>query len=615
MCGIVGYCGDEQAAPILLRGLERLEYRGYDSAGLCVETDGKLVTIKASGKLKNLAALTNDGKAINGVCGIGHTRWATHGIPTDTNAHPHLSDGERIAVVHNGIIENFRELRAFLENRGVTFRSDTDTEAAAQLIDYYYDGNLIGAVQKAVSQLEGSYALGIICRDFPDTLIAVKKSSPLIVAHTGGGSAGYASFLASDVTAILKYTRDMTYLEDGDMAVLTRRGIKFYDAYGQQIEKTVTRIDWDADAAQKGGYAHFMLKEIYEQPRVIRDTISSRINGMTVDLSDAGITPDYFDSFDEIKILACGTAYYAGVAGKYWLEQLARIPTEVIVASEFRYADPIIGKRTLAVILSQSGETADSHEALREAKRLGAKSLGIINVRGSAITRECDNTLYINAGPEIAVASTKAYTALLAGLYLLAAAAGQKRGAISPERLSAIIGELESLPDKLEYSLKTCAEAAQYAASQYFNHSSVFYIGRNLDYAAALEAAHKLKEISYIHAETYAGGELKHGTISLIEPGTLIVAPAAYEPLTAKLRSNIDEVKARGAEILCVTQEHMAENLKSVSDYMITIPDCDATISPFLTAVPLQLFAYYAALMRGENIDQPRNLAKVVTVE
>jgi len=607
MCGIVGYTGKEQASPILLHGLARLEYRGYDSAGLCVAAEGKLHTVKASGKLSNLISLTDNGNNINGTSGVGHTRWATHGNPTDVNAHPHVSKSGNIAVVHNGIIENYRKLKEFLVTKGVEFQSETDTEVVAQLIDYYYQSDLLVAVQQTVSRLEGSYALGIISVHDPDTLIATRKDGPLIVAHENG-----ASFLASDVTAILNYTRNVSYLDDGEFAVLTPDGITFLNAFGAEIEKEISYINWDADAAQKGGYAHYMLKEIYEQPKVCRDTVSPRIVNGRVDLSDAGIDADYLDDIRSIIIIGCGSAYHTGVAGKYWLEKYTRIPTQCVLASEFRYANPIVDNNTLVVVVSQSGETLDTIAALRESKRLGAKTLAIVNVHGSTITREADHTLYIHAGPEISVATTKAYTAQLAALILLTLAIGEKRETIS--EYETIVAELLALPDKVESVLER-VEQVQFLATQYFNHNSVFFIGRNLDYAAAMEAALKLKEISYIHAEAYAGGELKHGTISLIEDRTLVVAMSAYAPLTSKLESNAVEVKARGADILCVTQQHLAGGFAKSANNTVTIPDTHEMLSPILSAIPMQLFAYYVALQRGCDVDQPRNLAKSVTVE
>ncbi|MDR0818998.1 MAG: glutamine--fructose-6-phosphate transaminase (isomerizing), partial [Oscillospiraceae bacterium] len=568
MCGVVGYTGKQQAAPILLHGLAKLEYRGYDSAGLCVGSETGLSTVKARGKLKNLSELTNDGATLPGVCGIGHTRWATQGDPTDANAHPHVSWSGRFAVVHNGIIENFRKLKEFLVSVGVKFMSETDTEVVAQLIDYYYKGDVLEAVREAVQALEGYYALGIISTEMPGALIAARKDSPLIVAQAEG-----ESFFASDVTAFMNYTRDVIYLDDEEIAVLTSEGITYYNEYGQKIEKEVHRVDWDADAAQKGGYAHFMLKEIYEQPKVCRDTVSPRIQNGEINLEDAKIDSEFFKDVSKIVILACGSAYHSGISGKYWLEKYARIPTEAVLASEFRYADPIVDSKTLAIVISQSGETADTLAALREAKRLGAKTLAIVNVRGSSITREAERTLYINAGPEIAVATTKAYTAQLAALTLIALTAAKQRGTIAESDYSAIVTELIELPDKMQKTLDLTGELTQYLSTLYFNHVSVFFIGRNLDYAASLEASLKLKEISYIHAETYAAGELKHGTISLIEEGTLVVAVAAHTKLLDKLESNIAEVKARGAEVLCLTQESGVDTMSEGSDKLVTVPD------------------------------------------
>ncbi len=609
MCGIVGYAGDKQAAPVLLYGLERLEYRGYDSAGLSVCHNGKLNIVKASGKLSNLIRLTNAGKDIEGTSGLGHTRWATHGEPTDRNSHPHSSRTGRIAVVHNGIIENYLKLKEMLIKNGVSFASDTDTEVVAHLIDYYYVGDLLKAVHTAVGLLEGSYALGIMSSDYPGTLIAVRKESPLIVAYGEG-----CSFLASDVTAVLKYTRKVSYLDDGDIAVITKDRITVYDAYLRNCDKPVVQIDWSISDAQKGGYKHFMIKEIYEQPRVFKDTVSTRINDGKVDLSESGIDESYFSGVDNIVILGCGSAYHVGVVGKYLLEKYARIRVQAVLGSEFRYSEPIVDPNTLAVVISQSGETADTIAAMREAKRRGARVLAVVNVLGSTIAKEADRVIYTMAGPEIAVATTKAYSAQLAVLYLITLLLSSQRGTISENEYAEIVGEIQNIPDKMQKILDN-VEAIQYFASLYFNNSSVFFIGRNLDYAICLEGSLKLKEISYIHSEAYAGGELKHGTISLVENGTLVIAMAAYTKLIDKTISNIKEVKARNANVLGITLQQFTGDIAKVADNVFPIPETHEMLLPSLAAVPLQLLSYYIALMRGCDIDKPRNLAKSVTVE
>jgi glucosamine--fructose-6-phosphate aminotransferase (isomerizing) len=609
VCGIVGYAGDKQAAPVLLYGLERLEYRGYDSAGLSVCHNGKLNIVKASGKLSNLIRLTNAGKDIEGTSGLGHTRWATHGEPTDRNSHPHSSRTGRIAVVHNGIIENYLKLKEMLIKNGVSFASDTDTEVVAHLIDYYYVGDLLKAVHTAVGLLEGSYALGIMSSDYPGTLIAVRKESPLIVAYGEG-----CSFLASDVTAVLKYTRKVSYLDDGDIAVITKDRITVYDAYLRNCDKPVVQIDWSISDAQKGGYKHFMIKEIYEQPRVFKDTVSTRINDGKVDLSESGIDESYFSGVDNIVILGCGSAYHVGVVGKYLLEKYARIRVQAVLGSEFRYSEPIVDPNTLAVVISQSGETADTIAAMREAKRRGARVLAVVNVLGSTIAKEADRVIYTMAGPEIAVATTKAYSAQLAVLYLITLLLSSQRGTISENEYAEIVGEIQNIPDKMQKILDN-VEAIQYFASLYFNNSSVFFIGRNLDYAICLEGSLKLKEISYIHSEAYAGGELKHGTISLVENGTLVIAMAAYTKLIDKTISNIKEVKARNANVLGITLQQFTGDIAKVADNVFPIPETHEMLLPSLAAVPLQLLSYYIALMRGCDIDKPRNLAKSVTVE
>ena len=609
MCGIVGFIGREEAAPILLDGLARLEYRGYDSAGVAVLDNGRLHVAKAKGRLQVLSDLIEGGAAIHGTLGIGHTRWATHGAPSDVNAHPQMSRSGRIAVVHNGIIENYAQLKDFLVSQGVPFVSETDTEVVAQLIEHFYEGDLLAAVGKVLHRIEGAYALGIICADEPDKLIAVRKDSPLILGLGDG-----FQFMASDVTAIIKHTRDVIYMEDGEVAVLTRSGIRCYDQLLQPVEKEVSHVDWEIDAAEKGGYEHFMFKEIMEQPEALRRAIFPRIKDGRVIFEDFGLTDDYIQNISKIYIVACGSSYHVGMVGKSNLERLMRRPVEVALASEFRYMDPIVDERTLVVVISQSGETLDTMAALREAKRLGAKILSIVNVVGSSIARESDVVLYTWAGPEIAVATTKAYSTQLAVVNLLGLYLADKLGTVAPERYARAVEELLLLPVKMEQVLEK-KERIQYFASQYFNHDSVFFIGRNVDYALGLEGSLKLKEISYIHSEAYASGELKHGTISLIEDGTLVLALGTYGKLFDKAMSNVVEVKSRGADVLSlVTEEHEAE-MGRVANGIVTIPATDELLLPSLGVVPLQLFAYYVALQRGCDIDKPRNLAKSVTVE
>ena len=609
MCGIVGFIGKEEAAPILLDGLARLEYRGYDSAGVAVFDGTKLEVAKAKGRLQVLSDLIQGGAAIHGQIGIGHTRWATHGAPSDVNAHPQVSRSGRIAVVHNGIIENYAELKEFLVNQGVPFESETDTEVVAQLIEYFYDGDILGAVGEVLHRIEGAYALGIICADEPDRLIAVRKDSPLILGLGDG-----CQFLASDVTAIIKHTREVIYMEDGELAVLTREGIQCYNHLMQPVEKEIAHVDWEIDAAEKGGYEHFMFKEIMEQPEALRRAIFPRIKDGKVDFEDFGLDGDYIKNISKMYIVACGSSYHVGMVGKYNLERLMRKPVEVALASEFRYMDPIVDENTLVVVISQSGETLDTMAALREAKRLGAKILSIVNVVGSSIARESDVVLYTWAGPEIAVATTKAYSTQLAVLDLLGLYFAEKLGTVARERYDRAVQELLMLPAKMEQVLEK-KEKIQYYASQYFNHDSVFFIGRNVDYALGLEGSLKLKEISYIHSEAYASGELKHGTISLIEDGTLVLALGTYGKLFDKAMSNVVEVKSRGADVLALVTEDHEEEMGKVANGLITIPATDELLLPSLGVVPLQLFAYYVALQRGCDIDKPRNLAKSVTVE
>ena len=611
MCGIVGYIGGSEAAPILLDGLERLEYRGYDSAGLAVYSEEKgLRVVKAKGRLKVLSQMVEGGAAIRGRAGLGHTRWATHGEPSDVNSHPQVSASGRIAVVHNGIIENYVQIKEFLQSRGVEFVSQTDTEVVAHLLEYYYRGDILEAVTKVLHRIEGAYALGILCADCPDRLIAARKDSPLIL----GRGVGF-QFLASDVTAVIKHTREVCYLDDGEIAVLTREGIQVYShPYLQPVEKPLHHVDWEVSAAEKGGYEHFMAKEIMEQPKAFRDTVFPRIRDGRVVLDDVHFSAGDLNAADKIYIIACGSSYHVGMVAKYVLEKLLRKNVEVTLASEFRYCDPLVTDRTLCIVISQSGETIDTLAALREAKRRGGRILSIVNVVGSSIARESDDVLYTWAGPEIAVATTKAYSTQLAVIYLIALRFAELLGTLSQAEYDEIVSELLALPAKMELILAN-REAIQYYASIYFNHESIFFIGRNIDYAIGLEGSLKLKEISYIHSEAYAAGELKHGTISLIEDGTLVVALASCTALFDKLMSNVVEVKSRGADVLGLTVESKGEAMAKTVDHAILVPDTHPLLLPSLDVLPMQLFAYYVALMRGCDIDKPRNLAKSVTVE
>ncbi len=610
MCGIVGYVGKQQAAPILLEGLSRLEYRGYDSAGICVEQDGRLEIEKAKGRLQNLIAKTDNGASLPGTLGIGHTRWATHGEPNDINSHPQVSQNGRIAVVHNGIIENYLEIREFLEEKGVVFTSQTDTEVVAQLMEYCMQLPEVQTVSDALymvlHRIEGAYALGILSADDPAHIYAARKDAPLLLGFGEG-----ENFIASDVTALVKYTRDIVYMDDGEVAVLGCDGIQVYNAMELPIEKEHHHIDWEISAAEKGGYEHFMLKEIMEEPEALRRAILPRIKDGKVVFE--GLQLD-IRQYHSIKIIACGSSSHVGMVGKYNLEKLTRIPTEVVLASEFRYCDPIIDDKTLVIVISQSGETLDTMAALREAKALGARSLSIVNVVGSSIARESDDVLYTWAGPEIAVATTKAFVTQMAIIDLFAVWLAAQLGRLSEEEEARLTAAIAALPAQVEQILSS-RERIQYYASQYFNHDSVFFIGRNLDYALGMEGSLKLKEISYIHSEAYASGELKHGTISLIEPGTLVVALGTYSPLFDKAMSNVIEVKARGASVLALTTEQNREEMEKRVDGILTIPDTELSLLPLLGVVPLQLFAYYVALQRGCDIDKPRNLAKSVTVE
>lgn len=608
MCGIVGYVGGHQAAPILLDGLSKLEYRGYDSAGIAVFDGEKIRMQKVMGRLKVLEELTHGGETMPGTLGIGHTRWATHGCPSDTNAHPHFNKEHTIVVVHNGIIENYAKLKLKLEAKGYEFLSETDTEVLVHLLTEYYDGDPISAIEKVMRRVEGSYALGIMFLDHPHHIYAARKDSPLIV-----GSSAKGNLIASDVPAVLKYTRNVYYMENEEIACLSEENIRFYNIDGDKLEKTPTKIEWDIDAAEKGGYEHFMLKEIYEQPRAIRDTISPRLKADDVEIEELGMTDEEICAVQKITIVACGSAYHAGVTGKYVLEGMARIPVEVDLASEFRYRNPIYQEGTLAVIISQSGETADSLAALREAKAHGVRVLGIVNVVGSSIAREADNVMYTWAGPEISVATTKAYSAQIAALYLLAMKFAKVRGTISQEEFMNLRSDLEQLPEQIE-TLLGMKEKIQRFANRYLAAGSMFFIGRGIDYAIALEGSLKLKEISYVHSEAYAAGELKHGTISLIEDGTLVVAVATQEQLYSKTISNIVEVKTRGAFVMAVTNFGHKE-IEKTADYVIYIPKTNSYFTNSLAIIPLQLFGYYVSLGKGLDVDKPRNLAKSVTVE
>lgn len=608
MCGIVGYVGFEQAAPLLLMGLKKLEYRGYDSAGIAVLNNNNIDLMKSKGRLQVLSDLTDDGKKLSGTIGIGHTRWATHGEPSDINSHPHKSDFGKFAVVHNGIIENYIEIKEKLINHGISFKSETDTETIAQLLEYYYNGDMIDTLIKVMQVVEGSYALGVICTDYPDTLFAIKKDSPLIV-----GIGENENFIASDIPAILSRTRDIYRLNDKEIAVLKKDNITILNTDKEKLNKEVFHVDWDIESAEKGGFEHFMFKEIVEQPKAIYDTVNPRLNGREIVLDDINFSDEYLNSVRKIFILACGSAYHVGVVAKYVLEQTTKIPVEVDLASEFRYRGPIVDNNTLVIVISQSGETADTLAAMREAKRLGARVLSIVNVVGSTIASESDDIIYTWAGPEIAVATTKAYSTQLAVVYLLALYISKKLKTISEESYNQYIDELLILPQKIEKILES-KDNIQYLASMYFNCKSVFFIGRGLDYAMSLEGSLKLKEISYIHSEAYAAGELKHGTISLIEEGTLVVALATEDRLFNKMISNMKEVKARGAVVLAVTTDKHQDVAKA-ADYEFYIPDSLDIFLPSLAVIPLQLFSYYVASMKGCDIDKPRNLAKSVTVE
>ncbi len=608
MCGIVGYVGKEQAAPILLDGLAKLEYRGYDSAGIAVYDGNEIEIVKAKGRLQALRDLTGDGRKLTGTVGIGHTRWATHGEPSVTNAHPHFNENKTIAVVHNGIIENFQPLKEKMISKGYHFVSETDTEVVAHLLDYYYDGNPIRAIEKVMHRVQGSYALGILFKDFPDKMYAVRKDSPLVVGTSADGN-----FIASDVPALLKYTREVYFIENREICELSENGINFYNEDLEPIRKETKTIEWDIEAAEKGGYEHFMLKEIYEQPKAVLDTISPRIKDDRIVIDELNMTEDEIRNLRRIYIVGCGSAYHVGVTGRYIIEKLTRIPVEVDIASEFRYRDPIIEPDSMTIIISQSGETADSLAALRKAQELGSKVLGIVNVVGSTIAREADNVLYTWAGPEISVATTKAYSTQLSALYLLAMLFGKTRETISDEEYADMLKELKSLPDKISEILGD-KERIQWFASKYANAKDVFFLGRGIDYATSLEGSLKLKEISYIHSEAYAAGELKHGTISLIEDGTLTVAVVTQPDLYEKMISNIVEVRTRGGYIFTLTNKGNCV-MEDTSDFTVYIPKTHPCFTPSLAVIPLQLFGYYVSVAKGLDVDKPRNLAKSVTVE
>lgn len=608
MCGIVGYIGNGQAAPVILDGLSKLEYRGYDSAGMAIYDGEKLNIVKTAGRLKALSDLTHDGATMPGNVGIGHTRWATHGQPTDENAHPHFNSNETIALVHNGIIENFQQIKNKLIKHGYEFKSQTDTEVLVQLLDYYYNGNPLEAITKVMHRVEGAYALGIVFADHPDEIFAVRKDSPLIV-----GKSDDAAFIASDVPAILKYTRDVYYIDNSEVVCLKSGELKFYSADEEEISKQSTHIEWDAESVAKGGYEHFMMKEMYEQPKAVRETFEKHLKGNEIVIEELNMTDEEIAALKKIHIVACGTAYHAGMAAKYIIEGMARISVELDMASEFRYRNPIIEPGALVIVISQSGETADTLQALRDSKARGAKVLGIVNVVGSAIAREADSVMYTWAGPEIAVASTKAYSAQLIALYVLAIKFASAKKSITRDEYLNLLTDLKRLPEQIE-SLLGNKERIQRFANRYIAAKSIFFIGRGLDYSLSMEGSLKLKEISYLHSEAYAAGELKHGPISLIEDGTLVMAALTQDDLYKKTVSNIVEVKARGAFVLALTNNTHTD-IEANADYVIYIPETNPYFTNSLAIIPLQLFAYYIAVGKGCDVDKPRNLAKSVTVE
>lgn len=612
MCGIVGYNGKEQAAPILLEGLEKLEYRGYDSAGLAVRNGSNPVEIvKAKGRLRVLSDKTNDGLALKGNCGIGHTRWATHGEPSENNAHPHASDDRNVTGVHNGIIENYQELKDKLSRHGYTFYSQTDTEIAIKLIDYYmkkYQQGPLDSIGRAMTRIKGSYALAVMFKDYPDEIYVARKDSPMIIGVTED-----ATYMASDVPAILKYTRDVYYIGNQQIAKLGKGEAEFFDIDREPVTVEKTKVVWDAEAAEKAGFEHFMIKEIHEQPKAVRDTINSIIKDDKIDLDEIGLSDELLNGIHQIHIVACGSAYHVGVAGQYIIEDLCRIPVRVELASEFRYRNPILDQSDLVIIISQSGETADSLAALRETKNLGVKTLGIINVVGSSIAREADYVFYTLAGPEIAVATTKAYSAQLVAIYMLAIQIGKVRQTINEEKYVEMIQELQTLPAKMERVLED-KERIQWFAAKYSNAKDMFFIGRGIDYAISLEGSLKMKEISYVHSEAYAAGELKHGTISLVEDGTLVVGVVTQNEIFEKTRSNMVEVKSRGAYLMGLTN-YGNYSIEDTVDFTVYIPRTDPHFTTSLAIIPLQLLGYYLSVAKGLNVDKPRNLAKSVTVE
>ena len=612
MCGIVGFTGHRQAAPVLLDGLEKLEYRGYDSAGIAVRDGEKDVEIvKAKGRLRVLAEKTNDGTAMHGTCGIGHTRWATHGEPSELNAHPHCSDDRNVVGVHNGIIENYQELREKLQHKGYNFYSDTDTEVAIKLIDYYYkkyEHTPVDAINHAMVRIRGSYALAIMFRDYPEEIYAARKDSPMIIGVADG-----ESFVASDVPAILKYTRNVYYIGNMELCRLQKGNVTFYNLDGDEIEKDLVEIQWDAEAAEKAGFEHFMMKEIHEQPKAVRDTVNSVVRDGKIDLGGVGITEEEIQKLQQIYIVACGSAYHVGVAAQYVIEELAQIPVRVELASEFRYRRMLFAPNSLAIIVSQSGETADSLAALREAKAHGVKTLAIVNVVGSTIAREADHVFYTLAGPEIAVATTKAYSTQLIASYILSIEFARVRGMIDEDRAAELIAELQTIPDKIEKLLED-KERIQWFAAKQMNAQNMFFIGRGIDYAVSLEGSLKMKEISYIHSEAYAAGELKHGTISLIEPGTLVIGVLTQQDLYEKTVSNMVECKSRGAYLMALTT-YGNYSIEDCAEFVIYIPKTDPLFAASLAVIPLQLMGYYVSVAKGLDVDKPRNLAKSVTVE
>ena len=612
MCGIVGFTGDHQAAPILLDGLSKLEYRGYDSAGIAVRDGGKETrVIKAKGRLKGLAEKTNNGESVPGTCGIGHTRWATHGEPSENNAHPHISDDGNVVAVHNGIIENYQELKDKLLRKGYTFYSETDTEVAVKLIDYYYkkyEGTPVDAINHSMVRIRGSYAMAIMFKDYPEEIYVARKDSPMILGVENG-----ESYIASDVPAILKYTRNVYYIGNMEMARVHKGEITFYNLDGEEIEKELKVVDWDAEAAEKAGFEHFMMKEIHEQPKAIQDTLNSALRDDRIDLTEVGLTEEEIRDISQIYIIACGSAYHVGMAAQYVIEDMARIPVRVELASEFRYRNPILDPHALAVVISQSGETADSLAALRLCKKHGIRTLAIVNVVGSSIAREADNIFYTLAGPEISVATTKAYSTQLIAAYLLAIQFAKIREQITEEQYTGYIEELKTLPEKVQRIIDD-KERIQWFASKQANAHDVFFVGRGIDYAISMEGSLKMKEISYIHSEAYAAGELKHGTISLIEDGTLVIGVLTQPALYEKTVSNMVECKSRGAYLMGLTT-FGNYNIEDTADFTVYIPKTDPHFTTSLAVIPLQLLGYYVSVSKGLDVDKPRNLAKSVTVE